>query len=100
MPGLVPRAIACDFWHGACALSPLKEGERERRHGACPAKTRNEGGLHMMARLLAATALASAMLLPHAAYSQASDKIVRIGVLTDMNGPASDATGSGSLAAA
>jgi branched-chain amino acid transport system substrate-binding protein len=54
----------------------------------------------MMARLLAATALASAMLLPHAAYSQASDKIVRIGVLTDMNGPASDATGSGSLAAA
>jgi branched-chain amino acid transport system substrate-binding protein len=57
----------------------------------------------MLVRLLAATAVASATLLPHAAYSQAdkiSDKVVKIGVLTDMSGPASDATGPGSLAAA
>jgi branched-chain amino acid transport system substrate-binding protein len=58
----------------------------------------------MLARLLVAAALASVMLSPHAAHSQASDKIsdkiVKIGVLTDMSGPASDATGLGSLTAA
>src|SRR5258708_6822105 len=57
----------------------------------------------MHSRFLGATAAALLILLPHAAHSQAdkiSDKVVRIGVLTDMSGPASDATGPGSLAAA
>jgi branched-chain amino acid transport system substrate-binding protein len=57
----------------------------------------------MRLRILGAAAAVSLMVAPHAAHSQAdkiSDKIVKIGVLTDMSGPASDATGPGSLAAA
>ena len=58
----------------------------------------------MLARMLGFTALAAglacAMLLPHAACAQVSDNAVKIGVLTDMSGPASDATGLGSLTAA
>jgi len=54
----------------------------------------------MLARLLGVAALASAGLLPHVAQAQISDNTVKIGVLTDMSGPASDATGPGSLAAA
>ncbi|MGY4330238.1 ABC-type branched-subunit amino acid transport system substrate-binding protein [Bradyrhizobium sp. LB7.2] len=47
----------------------------------------------------AATFLA-ATLLPGAAMAQVSDDIVKIGVLTDMNGPASAPTGQGSVTAA
>src|SRR5690348_16891996 len=54
----------------------------------------------MRARTLGLAALASALLSPHAALAQVSDNAVKIGVLTDMSGPASDATGPGSLAAA
>jgi branched-chain amino acid transport system substrate-binding protein len=39
-------------------------------------------------------------LLPGAAAAQMSDNVVKIGVLTDLSGPASDATGQGSLVAA
>jgi branched-chain amino acid transport system substrate-binding protein len=53
----------------------------------------------MRARLLgAALALAAISLLP--AQAQISDNVVRIGVLTDLSGPASDATGMGSVTAA
>ena len=45
------------------------------------------------------SALALAGLVP-AAQAQVSDDVVKIGVLTDMSGPASTATGPGSLAAA
>jgi branched-chain amino acid transport system substrate-binding protein len=41
-----------------------------------------------------------ACLLSTAALAQVSDDVVKIGVLTDMNGPASTPTGPGSLAAA
>src|SRR6201991_1852730 len=41
-----------------------------------------------------------AALLPGAASAQVSDDIVKIGVLTDMNGPASAPTGQGSVTAA
>ena len=41
-----------------------------------------------------------ACLLSTAAFAQVSDDVVKIGVLTDMNGPASTPTGPGSLAAA
>ncbi len=53
----------------------------------------------MHARALAAAAALSVFSF-HAAQAQISDNVVRIGVLTDMSGPASDATGPGSVAAA
>src|SRR6478609_2836114 len=45
-------------------------------------------------------ALAAAMLASSAALAQISDNVVKIGVLTDMNGPASTPTGQGSVTAA
>src|SRR5262245_52410332 len=54
----------------------------------------------MIVRTLGAAALAAAMLSPAPSRAQVSDKTVKIGVLTDMSGPASDATGNGSLTAA
>src|SRR5256885_8964522 len=45
-------------------------------------------------------AFASAMSLSPAALAQISDDVVKIGVLTDMNGPASAPTGQGSVTAA
>jgi branched-chain amino acid transport system substrate-binding protein len=39
-------------------------------------------------------------LVPHGANAQISDGVVKIGVLTDLSGPASDATGQGSVLAA
>jgi len=44
--------------------------------------------------------LAMAVLGSTAASAQISDDVVKIGVLTDMNGPASTPTGQGSVAAA
>jgi branched-chain amino acid transport system substrate-binding protein len=41
-----------------------------------------------------------ALLSPMAARAQMSDDVVRIGVLTDLSGPAADATGEGSVLAA
>ena len=46
------------------------------------------------------TVLAAAMVLSPAAWAQISDDTVKIGVLTDMNGPAATATGAGSVTAA
>src|SRR5258706_14056156 len=45
-------------------------------------------------------ALAAAVLASQAALAQISDDVVKIGVLTDMNGPAATATGQGSVTAA
>ena len=45
-------------------------------------------------------ALAAVLLSPAAASAQISDDVVKIGVLTDMNGPASTPTGQGSVTAA
>jgi branched-chain amino acid transport system substrate-binding protein len=44
--------------------------------------------------------LAAALLASSAVSAQVSDDIVKIGVLTDMNGPASTPTGQGSVTAA
>src|SRR5216684_2916594 len=44
--------------------------------------------------------LASCMLASTMAHAQISDDVVKIGVLTDMNGPASTPTGQGSVTAA
>src|SRR3954447_8087771 len=46
------------------------------------------------------SALTAAMLASSAASAQVSDNVVKIGVLTDMNGPASTPTGQGSVTAA
>src|SRR5215471_8790481 len=53
-----------------------------------------------MANALAFFVLALAALLPGTAGAQISDDVVKIGVLTDLSGPASDATGQGSVLAA
>jgi branched-chain amino acid transport system substrate-binding protein len=44
--------------------------------------------------------VAAALLSSSAAFAQVSDDVVKIGVLTDMNGPASTPTGKGSVTAA
>src|SRR3954462_14642956 len=55
----------------------------------------------MSARTLPALgALAALLLSSPAAHAQISDDVVKIGVLTDMNGPASSPTGKGSVTAA
>jgi branched-chain amino acid transport system substrate-binding protein len=55
----------------------------------------------MFARILSLlAALAAAMSSAPAALAQISDDVVKIGVLTDMNGPASTPTGQGSVTAA
>src|SRR3954471_1240631 len=54
----------------------------------------------MPARTRFALATFAALLLSTAALAQVSDDVVKIGVLTDMNGPASTPTGQGSVTAA
>src|SRR6202165_402609 len=51
-------------------------------------------------RLSMLAVLAAAVLSSSAALAQVSDDVVKIGVLTDMNGPASTPTGQGSVTAA
>src|SRR5216684_2218943 len=59
------------------------------------------GGDEMFAKILSLlAALAAATLPAPAALAQISDDVVKIGVLTDMNGPASTPTGQGSVTAA
>jgi branched-chain amino acid transport system substrate-binding protein len=53
-----------------------------------------------MGRIAAIGALAAMLLSPQMALAQISDDVVKIGVLTDMNGPASAPTGKGSVTAA
>jgi branched-chain amino acid transport system substrate-binding protein len=65
-----------------------------------PASISGEGGLISTIRLYFLTALVAALLPSSAAPAQISDDVVKIGVLTDMNGPASTPTGQGSVTAA
>src|ERR1044071_2727881 len=59
-----------------------------------------QGG-KMFSRKISAAALGvAAMFASPAALAQVSDDIVKIGVLTDMNGPAATPTGQGSVTAA
>src|ERR1700758_1097504 len=48
---------------------------------------------------IAAALFVASLLTPAAAIAQISDDVVKIGVLTDMNGPASTPTGQGSVTA-
>src|ERR1041385_8467252 len=62
---------------------------------------RFQGGDRMFARNLSRLGiLAAALLASTAALAQVSDDVVKIGVLTDMNGPASTPTGQGSVTSA
>ncbi|MGA2124882.1 MAG: ABC transporter substrate-binding protein [Xanthobacteraceae bacterium] len=54
----------------------------------------------MIGRAVFLFAIALHGLWPSAASAQISDNVVKIGVLTDLSGPASDATGQGSVVAA
>ena len=54
----------------------------------------------MIGRVVFLFAIALHGLWPNAASAQISDNVVKIGVLTDLSGPASDATGRGSVVAA
>src|SRR6185295_4873952 len=58
------------------------------------------GGDQMPARTGLALGALAALLLLTPALAQVSDDVVKIGVLTDMNGPASTPTGQGSVTAA
>src|SRR3984957_5018546 len=57
-------------------------------------------GFMIQGSMIQGLALIAAMATAAPASAQVSDDIVKIGVLTDMNGPASAATGRGSLIAA
>src|ERR1700739_3409698 len=59
-----------------------------------------EGNGMIARRLSMLGALAAAMLASPAALAQVSDDVVKIGVLTDMNGPASTRAGPGAVTAA
>src|ERR1044072_2193120 len=60
-----------------------------------------QGGSRMFSRTITVLATcAAAMLASTAARAQISDDVVKIGVLTDMSGPASTPTGQGSVTAA
>src|SRR6201993_5176793 len=59
-----------------------------------------EGDRMIATRLAMFGTLAAALLASSAVSAQVSDDIVKIGVLTDMNGPASTPTGQGSVTAA
>src|ERR1041385_489326 len=55
---------------------------------------------HMPVRTFLTPAVLATQLLSTPALAQVSDDVVKIGVLTDMNGPASTPTGQGSVTAA
>src|SRR5215203_6585241 len=62
---------------------------------------RFQGGDRMFARNLSRLGiLGAALLASSAALAQVSDDVVKIGVLTDMNGPAATPTGQGSVTSA
>jgi branched-chain amino acid transport system substrate-binding protein len=66
----------------------------------CAIISEGEDQLMSARALVALSALATAVLAAPAARAQISDDVVKIGVLTDMNGPASTPTGQGSVTAA
>src|SRR5260370_42492255 len=67
------------------------------------AKVTNDTGRTLLIsprKISALAGFAAAVLSSQAALAQISDDVVKIGVLTDMNGPASTPTGQGSVTAA
>src|SRR3569832_2131642 len=70
-------------------------------HDAAEARDTGRNSMTFIARTgLVGAAMAALLLSAGAASAQISDDMVKIGVLTDMSGPASTPTGTGSLTAA
>ena len=86
----------------SCKWDQLAEATACRHNGQCADPQGEDGmsGRKPTIHLAALGALAAAMLASTAALAQLSDDIVKIGVLTDMNGPAATPTGQGSVTAA
>src|SRR5690348_9240113 len=82
-------------------MGPISAIEPPHNSKKRPKRRVLQGGNGMFSRKFSAAAVgAAAMLASTAALAQVSDDIVKIGVLTDMNGPASTPTGQGSVTAA
>src|ERR1700722_11874445 len=75
-------------------------GLRSRPGNTAGAPDHNGRNFVISARKLSMLAAFAAALSSPAALAQVSDDMVKIGVLTDMNGPASTPTGQGSVTAA
>src|SRR5947209_1706878 len=56
--------------------------------------------MNILHRLSVAAAVAGALMVAVDGHAQISDEVVKIGVLTDLSGPAADPTGQGSVFAA
>src|SRR6516164_7322972 len=82
-------------------MSPARSGGHAARE-AVAAHVPFPGRIELLSARgsVALAALAAAMLTSPSARAQISDDVVKIGVLTDMNGPASTPTGQGSVTAA
>src|SRR5436190_2970914 len=77
------------------AIEPPQKNSKKRLKRRC-----SREGKMMFSRNFSVLAIgAAAMLASNAALAQVSDDVVKIGVLTDMNGPASTPTGQGSVTA-
>jgi branched-chain amino acid transport system substrate-binding protein len=79
--------------HSSCRL-------RDENHVANRLHTDRRNQMTFFRSLSAVAALTVAVLSSPAVIAQISDDMVKIGVLTDMNGPASTPTGQGSVTAA
>src|SRR5262245_46687928 len=81
-------------------MRPIEANERAEKKRLRPTCRTWRGDDRMFPRNLSMLgALTGAMLASSAALAQVSDDVVKIGVLTDMNGPASTPTGQGSVTA-
>src|SRR5262245_26500722 len=81
-------------------MGPIGAIEPPQNSKKRPKRQRSREGKRMFSRNFSVLAIgAAAVLASTAALAQVSDDVVRIGVLTDMNGPASTPTGQGSVTA-
>src|SRR5438477_7451813 len=79
-------------------IRAIEQPEKKRWRPTCRCSL---GGNEMFARKISILgACAAAMFASTAALAQVSDDVVKIGVLTDMNGPAATPTGQGSVTSA
>src|ERR1700679_3546618 len=78
---------------------PASPGLQVKQYGQC-AERQWRTPVTSARKTFVLAAFAAAMLSSPAALAQISDNVVKIGVLTDMNGPAYTPTGQGSVTAA
>src|ERR1700754_1529601 len=78
-------------------MGPIRRLVRPTKQ-SWPTRQSREGDRMIARKLSMLGTLAAALLASTAALAQVSDDVVKIGVLTDMNGPASTPTGQGWVA--